>query len=444
MAKKKFKSSSKFTKFIEKKISLDNKEIATVGVLTVGDMIYDLSRIDQRYIEGANTARPSIDLSSKFKLGAQNVKDLEEKGEAYLNKIHDVNYSGYTQEFVTHSWARSRGEEVELPKTFNQKGWDAKYNGQEYQIKYDSVDSVRRHRLENPDIPVRTDIETANSYKQKFTKDSEMVQGTVPKSITSDIVKEGKEASIELVENEELFNLGIDEKIGIAAFVPALKNLNYYLEGKTDVNTGVQNIIGDGLAISGGMALGASILGAVDPIAQIVGAIGGAKLGKVLWNKTKIFLFCEDEYLELEKSLKNYVRSSKRILRKNLKTFEKKSTYFKDTFGKEKYRSQFFKDKKFSGELFDYLIHRMRLEYKEKNDVLKKLDRTIDGNDFSPELIDKKKYEDFDKAEIHKIAADISQFNAKVGVTPEFVSKETKHLSEAISNYISAMQKRGI
>ena len=53
----------------------------------------------------------------------------------------------YTHEFVTDQWARNRGEEVIIPEKFNQPGYDRIYNGEEFQIKFNSVDAIREHSI---------------------------------------------------------------------------------------------------------------------------------------------------------------------------------------------------------------------------------------------------------------------------------------------------------
>ena len=152
---------TKLSKFLARKISKNKLETSGIAALTFGDLIYDTIRVDQRYLDGADFSRPSKDLSSVFKIGKQNISDLDTRGQDYLQNLHDINYSGYTHEFITHQWARNRGEEVIIPEKFNQKGYDAIYNGEQYQIKFGSVSEIRKARLENPDIKVRSDIESA-------------------------------------------------------------------------------------------------------------------------------------------------------------------------------------------------------------------------------------------------------------------------------------------
>ena len=203
MTKKK-QEYSKLAKFLERKISTKKVEASGVAALTFGDLIYDMVRVDQRYIDGVDFSRPSKNLSSVFKIGKENISASPET----LSVLHERNYAGYTHEFVTHQWARNRGEEVEIPKKFNQPGYDSINNGEKFQIKFNSVDGIREHRLKYPDIKVRSDIETAEAYKEKFPEDIAMVFGTTPNVLTADIVSEGKVASMEVFEDEELFETG--------------------------------------------------------------------------------------------------------------------------------------------------------------------------------------------------------------------------------------------
>ncbi len=213
---------SKLAKFLERKISTEKVEASSVAALTFGDLIYDMVRVDQRYLDGVDFSRPSKNLSSVFKIGKQNISDLSERGPEYLDRMHDINYTGYTHEFVTDQWARNNNEEVIIPAKFNQKGFDRIYNGDKFQIKFGNVGAVREHRLENPTIKVRADIETAEAYKEKFPEDVAMVFGTTPKALTENIVSEGQVASMEVFENEELFETGVPEILGIAAYFLAL------------------------------------------------------------------------------------------------------------------------------------------------------------------------------------------------------------------------------
>ena len=77
------KEQTELSKFLAKKISKNKSETSGVAALTIGDFIYDMVRVDQRYIDGVNFSTPSKDLSSVFKIGKHNL-DLASKGEEHL------------------------------------------------------------------------------------------------------------------------------------------------------------------------------------------------------------------------------------------------------------------------------------------------------------------------------------------------------------------------
>ena len=54
-----------------------------------------------------------------YRVSKQNLQDISDRGDSYLDTLHNANYSGYTHEFVTHMWHRNRGDEVEIPEKFN-------------------------------------------------------------------------------------------------------------------------------------------------------------------------------------------------------------------------------------------------------------------------------------------------------------------------------------
>ena len=327
------KNTTRLSAFLARKVSKTKSETSGIAALTFGDLIYDTIRVDQRYLDGADFSRPSLDLSSVFKIGKQNISDLETRGQDYLENLHNINYSGYTHEFVTHQWARNRGEEVIIPEKFNQKGYDAIYNGEQYQIKFGSVSEIRKARLENPDIKVRTDLESAEIYKSKYPNDAEFVFGTTPKSLTENIISEGKAASMEVYENEEFFGTGLNETLGLAAIIPVIKNISYLADDKTDLSTAAQNVVTDSIAVGTGISIGSAIGAVVDPVGTLVGAVGGAYFAKKIWDSAKISLFCEEEEAHLQDCIIKYVKILNSKILKNQKTLEKKANKWKKTFG---------------------------------------------------------------------------------------------------------------
>jgi len=435
-------------KFLTKKIAKNKKEISGIAGLTFGDLIYDVVRVDQSYIDGVNFSRPSKDLSSIFKIGKQNISESSDK----LNILHERNYSGYTHEFVTDQWARTRGEEVIIPEKFNQPGYDRIYNGEKFQIKFDSLDGIREHRSKYPDIKVRTDIETAEAYKERFPEDVEMVFGTVPKSLTENYVLEGKEATMEVFQNEELFETGLPETFGIAAIIPAIKNFSYLVDEKLNLAQAAKNITGDTLAYGLGMSWGAAIGAAIDPFTTAIGAVGGAYYTKKVWDWAKVSLFCSDEEAQLQDDIISYVKALRKKLFQNQKTLEKKANKWKSTFGSAVYRKKVLRETKITKELYQYIINRMRNEYKDKNQTLKFLDKIIKMNksnkfDFD-DIIDKvltpKEEKEYSGSKLPSIATKFRIKGMNVGISHKFLEKETKQLVNSIENFVKAIQKYGV
>ena len=56
---KKEQERSKLAKFLARKISTKKIETSGLAALTFGDLIYDMVRVDQRYISGVDFSRPS-------------------------------------------------------------------------------------------------------------------------------------------------------------------------------------------------------------------------------------------------------------------------------------------------------------------------------------------------------------------------------------------------
>ena len=465
---------TKLSKFLRRKISTKKIETSGVAALTFGDLIYDMVRVDQRYISGVDFSRPSKDLSSVFKIGKQNISESPEK----LDILHDRNYAGYTHEFVTDQWARNRGEEVIIPETFNQKGYDRIYNGEKFQIKFNSVDAIEEHRLKYPDIKVRTDIETAEAYREKFPEDVAMVFGTTPKALTTDIISEGKLASMEVFENEELFETGVPEVLGIAAIIPLVKNVSYINKNQTKFETGARNVAIDTAGRGAGMLVGGAIGSIFGPIGTAIGAIGGGLFGKGFSDAYKIEEYCSEEKNQMEDALGNFIVTVKEILEKNQKSFKKKIEKLESTLGSEVYRRKVFKENNISKELYEFLIGKMEKEFKEKNKILGKLEMATPTknwkkyeternysefmddfksfNDEEGEKVDLwyganfakwlnfKKFEDEDEeVKLPEISLEAEKISRKAGIGNDFLIEETEYLVESIERYVKALKKAG-
>ena len=449
------KAKSKLEKYLSKKISNNKKDTAGVAALSIGDLIYDMARVDPLYIRGAQFARPGTDLSSILKIGKQNLKDIAAEGEGYFNTLHKANYTGGVHEFVTDQYMLKRGVEIEIPEKMNQAGWDRIYNGQEWQIKFGSVENIRKAREKYPEYPVATDIETAAQYNTKYPDDAFFVLGTTPKSLTENIVAESSAASMEVYEDDELFDTGFSEFFGIASIVSVFKNVGYMSDKKTDMYSGVQNVIvdtaGRGTLMLGGAKAGGLVLG---PLGALIGIGIGAIFSRDWINKFKIWAFCEEERDHLINAIEIYIKKAIENINYNLDTFKKKrkkieslnSDTFLNTILKIFRKKEETKKKTIPNELCEYLVKRMNVELEMKEDVLDLLysiqeDKEEEGSKYR--LLNEK-FEDLSDTKLPELTNEVIKTIAEAGVQPQLVPEEGDYLIESVNNFIQATQKRGI
>ena len=68
-SKKKENKVSELEKFLARKAFNKKAETSGAAALSIGDLIYDMARIDPTYVKGAQFSRPeAVDISSKFKI----------------------------------------------------------------------------------------------------------------------------------------------------------------------------------------------------------------------------------------------------------------------------------------------------------------------------------------------------------------------------------------
>ena len=305
-----------------------------------------------------------------------------------------------------------------------------------------------------------------------------MVFGTTPNALTADIVSEGQVASMEVFENEELFETGVPEVLGIAALIPLVKNVLYINKNETDLEKGIRNVAIDVVGRGSGMFVGGAIGSILGPIGTAVGAIGGAILGKGIIDSYKIDKYCSKEKDQLEDALHTYIVTVKEKLEKNQKTFKKKIKKLKFTLGSWIYRRMVFKENKMTKELYEFLIERMNKEFKEKNIILgklemasptKKCEKYETSKDFSEFMedyksfkgedgkkykqwggahfakwVNHKKFEDEDEdIKLPQIANETEKLSREAGIGIDFLAEETKYLIDSIEAYVKALKKAG-
>ena len=270
-----------------------------------------MARIDPTYVRGAIFLKDGDKMELSIDgLGKQNLKDIAAEGEGYFNTLHKANYTGGVHEFVTDQYMLKRGVEIEIPEKMTCKSliihgymiWD---------LKFGSVENIRKAREKYPEYPVATDIETAAQYNTKYPDDAFFVLGTTPKSLTENIVAESSAASMEVYEDDELFDTGFSEFFGIASIVSVFKNVGYMSDKKTDMYSGVQNVIvdtaGRGTLMLGGAKAGGLVLG---PLGALIGIGIGAIFSRDWINKFKIWAFCEEERDHLINAIEIYIKTA--------------------------------------------------------------------------------------------------------------------------------------
>ena len=462
---------SELEKFLARKAFNKKAETSGAAALSIGDLIYDMARIDPTYVKGAQFSRPeAVDISSKFKIGKQNIKDMEAvrpgkalQGEDYSEHLHEVNYRGGVQEFLTDRWMLERNVEIEIPTKMNQPGWDRIYNGEKWQIKGGSVADVREARTES-EYRVATTTETAAAYKEQYPEDADAVLGTYSKSVTDKILEEGKEASMEIYEDNEFFNSVVPEFLAIPSLVSTIKNVSNYNKDKINAETAIQNVAIDSVGKGGAMLAGGAIGSIFGPLGTLVGGAAGLFIAKDYIDDFKLDTFAKKEIEKLKKDLDNYIIAAIKIIKKNLKVFKKKKKKMESYSGDSAFAKiyQFFrvkilkkrKQKTVPKGLINYLSDRMEKEYNEKKKILQKLIRsTKEKEDNKNKDSDVKlryaylKLGTLKDASLSKLplcCQTAIEVCAEVGILPIFLEKEYKQLKKSLEQFIKAAEKRGV
>jgi hypothetical protein len=86
-----------FIKELNKTVaSVKNKESGAFLSISLGDLIYDILRVDPKVIEGIDFVRKES-LTNALKIGKQEIIDRSDKSLSSLDSLHS-NYTGYTFE----------------------------------------------------------------------------------------------------------------------------------------------------------------------------------------------------------------------------------------------------------------------------------------------------------------------------------------------------------
>lgn len=381
----------------------------SVTSLTIGDLIYDMSRIDPLVIESVDFARKD-DIADMFSFAYFSEKlDIESVGNISQLK-------GYVAERLVAQQLQSQGYEVEFPELSNQPGYDLLVNNEPFQVKCGESESlVNTHFEKYPDIPVLVNEELGQFF-----------------------INNDKVFPIEGVRNDEITQLTIDNLENASEIIdyeiPLItiaivsgKNIFSVFQNKIDIENAIGKTVEESTTRIVGGLTGSQLfmLGGMIwmPAAAVVGGAVGAVLGSItitkLVDKLKLMSLLKEETKAIDDAIKVIMNKSIIIAEKNLKIAEKKF-YKTITILKEKEQDN----------IIRYIEYRYNQEYKyriEKIELMKKViltDSIILDEETSNILVS---------------AQNAIIITEQVGVHPYNINSETSNLIKAIEKFNKAM-----
>lgn len=333
-----------------------NKIIASI---TVGDLIYDMTRIDPLIVESIDFARKA-DIPDLFSLAyfSENI-NIENIGE--INQL-----KGYVAERLVAQQLQSNGYEVEFPESSTQPGYDLLVNGTPFQVKCGSeAFLVNNHFEKYPDIPVLVNEELGELFPDSYNV------FTIPG-----------------VRNDEITNMTIanlsDAKELLDYEIPLLtiaiisgKQMISVLQNKIDFENALGKAVEQSATRITGGIIGSNILmtsGAIlMPAAGIVGGMIGAILGSMTLSEMvsnfKLQKLLTKETDLIDSSIKAIFKKSIVIGKNNLKVAEKK---FNLTIEKLKEKNQ--------DAIIQYLTYKFAQECEYRKEKISLMELVIQKN----------------------------------------------------------------
>ncbi len=313
--------SKRFENILGKSYSSFSKEtdIFTTSI-TIGDLIYDMSRVDPLVLEAIDFARKDdlADISS-FAYFSKKID---------INSLGDINQlKGYVAERLIAQELQSQGYEVEFPELSNQAGYDLLVNGKPFQVKCgDSPSLVQEHFEKYPDIPLFVN-EELGAY---FTDNDKVfsIPGIRNDEIT-ELTKDNIESGSEILDYEIPL---------ITLAVISGKNIFLVLQNKTDIENAIGKTIEESATRIVGGVIGSELLALGGmiwmPAAAVVGGVVGSVLGPITVNKLvnnlKLTTFLKKESDAINTAIVNMMKKSIDIAEKNLEVADKKYNQIMD------------------------------------------------------------------------------------------------------------------
>lgn len=430
----------------KKAARVKNIETGAFVTLSLGDLIYDILRVDPRVAEGIDFSRKES-FSNVLSLSNFVNEDIKNRSPESLESLKDL-YKGYSFERIVAHDIQKNGGEVEFPEKSNQPGWDIKVNGEEYQVKIQDggIELIEKHFVKYPDIKVITNSESAQLFYEKYPEYSNMViDSGFTHDQTQKTVDDSVEALIEISDDSNLFGSAIPEILGIVSIISIWKNSKNYLAGEIDFETTLKNVAIESAGRFGGAGIGAKIGSFLGPLGALAGGALGYFVGGSMANSYKIQNYCKKELKEIDERLNDYIFKCYSLMENKSQISGKKEKILKKILNS--------KGKK-GIEFYNYFIDRKKIEdnkltiaISKFEKYLKTLKKTKEQKDLSP--LEKfkylaKKFDTSDESSFIEFVEEAFKISKRAGVQPSFVSKELDKLREATMNFSLALKKQGI
>lgn len=387
-------------------INYTNKVISGI---TVGDLIYDMTRIDPLVIESIDFARKA-DIPDMFSL-AYFSESINIESIGQINQL-----KGYVAEKLIAQQLQSYGYEVEFPETSTQPGYDLLVNGYPFQVKCGNESYlVDNHFEKYPDIPVLVNEELGELFP-----DREGVYTIT--GIRNDEITELTSANLE--SSRELLDYEIPL---ITIAIISGKQMISVLQNKIDFENALGKAVEESTTrISGGiigsqvlMASGAIVMPAAGVVGGMVGAILGSMTLAEMLNKFKVQKLLKEETKLIDSSIKELFKKSIVIGNENLKIAEKK---FQITIEKLKEKEQ--------DEIIQYITYRFNQECEYRREKISLMELVLDSDSLILDPEDNN---------ILVSAQNSIVLTEQVGVHPFNINKEFNNLLDSIQIFQKAL-----
>ncbi len=322
--------------FAQKQDPANQIALAT-GTLTIGDLLYDVTRLDPLVLKALDFSR-TADLAGplSFAAFAEHTSGLNQAAqEGTINALQ-----GFVAERVFAQHLQSRGLEIELPSSPNQPGYDLLLGNSPYQVK-NVLDPrhINNHFDKYPDIPVITNAEMG----EYFPNNPDVIVLPINRTEIIDRTNAALETGRNVLDLE-VPAITLAVATGRAGFA--------VIRGKSTLKTALPAAMVDGAGGLAGGFLGSKTLAtaglALGPYGAVVGGIlgmvAGARQGFVMVQGLKRRIWCRQEEEALNKACSALLRKTAEITHRKHILIESKAekieqhTASKGTEGKNLWR----------------------------------------------------------------------------------------------------------